>query len=277
MKRIIAIAAVLGLALCLCACGGAAGNELLSAASPETSALMLYICEDGQNVRRLTMYDNDAEHEILDKLAAVSANPAVDWTPRDVTMPVCGLEIGRNDDGIGWLQAVWSNGYLIMADGSAYEFDFDFTALETAYEWRDSEEGLPIGCLPCSRALALDGEEWISSMLTPADELSAPAGISMTLDYLDYTDPDDGLIAVTFTNDGDVEWCYGTYYHLEVELDGEWYEVPTETELAFNDIAMILPAGESRQELYHTWAYGELPAGSYRVVAEGMAAEFVLE
>ena len=258
MKRIIAIAAVLGLALCLCACGGGAGNELLSAASPETSALMLYICEDGQNVRRLTMYDNDAEHEILDKLAAVSAKPAEDWTARDVTMPVLGLGIGRSDDEPGWLYAVWSGGYLIMADGSAYEFDFDFTALETAYEWRD-------------------GEEWISSMLTPADELSAPAGISMTLDYLDYTDPENGLIAVTFTNDGDVEWCYGTYYHLELELDGEWYEVPAETELAFNDIAMILPAGESRQELYHTWAYGELPAGSYRVVAEGMAAEFVLE
>lgn len=283
MKKIIALAAALGLALGLCACadGGAdvsgAGNELLSAASPNTSALMLYVCQDGQSVQQLTMYDSNVEQTILDELAKVAAEPAPDWTAKDVTMPVYGLEIGRKDDEPGWLEAAWSNGYMIMSDGSAYEFDFDFTALETAFSWRDKETGLSIGSLPCSRALAQDGETWISSMLTPAKELKAPSGISMSLDYLDYADPDDSLIAVTFANGGDVEWCYGTYYHLEVLLDGAWYVVPSENMLFFPDIGIILPAGESRQELYHTAAYGSLPAGRYRFVAEGMAAEFVLQ
>ncbi len=280
MKKIIAIAAVLGLALGLalglCACAG--GNELLAAASPETSALMLYSCADGKSVKQLTMYDNGAEREILGKLAKVKAAPAPDWTARDVKMPVYGIGIGRNDGEPGWLWAAWSDGYMILADGSAYRFDFNFAALETDHQWSDSEEGLPIGRLPCSRALALGPEGWISSMLTPARELAPPEGIGMTLDYIDFAG---GTAAVTFRNDSGEEWCYGTYYHLEVLLDGAWYFVPTASELDFPDIAMLLPAGEERQEVYWLEPYGELPAGSYRIVAEGMgegmAAEFVVE
>lgn len=273
MKKIIAIAAVLGLALGLCACAGG-GNELLAAASPETSALMFFSCTDGKSVKELTMYDTDAERDILKELAKVKAVPAPDWTAEDVKMPVYGLGIGRNDDGIGWLWAAWSDGYLILADGSAYKFGFDFAALETAYDWRDSEEGLSMGSLPCSRALALGPEGWISAMLTPSRGLTPPEGISMTLDYIDYAE---GTAAVTFRNGSGEERYYGTYYHLEAELGGAWYVVPTEEELFFNDIAMLLPAGEERQEIYHLFPYGELPPGSYRLVAEGMAAEFAVE
>ena len=266
MKKITVIAAALCLSVCLCACGG--GNALLSAASPETSALILYVCSDGETVRRLTMYDTAAEREILDKLARVSAPPAA-WSARDVTVPVYGLEIGRNDAQPGWLEAAWSNGRLILADGSAYKFDFDFAALETGYDWREAEHDLLIGSLPCSRALSLCRGEWISSMLSPARELSPSGGISMTLDGAD-----GGEIAVTFRNDSGGEWSYGTYYHLETLLDGAWYAVPPEMELAFTDIAMILPDGEARQERYSTAPYGTLPNGTYRFVAEGMAVEF---
>lgn len=268
MKKITVIAAALCLSLCLCACGGG-GNALLSAASPETSALMLYICSDGETVRRLTMYDTAAEREILDKLARVSAAPAAAWSARDVTTPVYGLEIGRNDTQPGFLTAAWSNGCLILADGSAYKFDFDFAALETAYDWREAEHSLLIGSLPCSRALSLCRGEWISSMLSPARELSPAEGISMTLDGAN-----GGEIAVTFRNNSGQEWSYGTYYHLEALLDGAWYAVPAEMELAFTDIAILLPDGEARQERYSTAPYGTLPNGTYRFVAEGMAVEF---
>ncbi len=271
MKKIIALAAVLGLALSLCACAGAGKNELLAAASPETSALMLFACADGKSVKELRMYDTGAEREILNKLAKIKAAPAPDWTAKDVKMPVYGLEIGRNDGGIGSLQCAWSDGYLILADGSAYRFDFDFAALETDYQWSDSEDGLTIGRLPCSRALSLGPEGWIAAMLTPARELAPPEGISMTLDYIDFAE---AQAAVTFRNGSGEEWCYGTYYHLEVLLDGAWYVVPAETEMFFNDIAMVLPDGTEQQELYWLEPYGELPAGSYRLAAEGMAAEF---
>ena len=273
MKKIIAIAAALGLVLGLCACAGGGGNELLAAASPETSALMFYACTDGKSVKQLTMYDTNTEQEILGELAKVKAGPAPEWTAKDVTMPVYGLGIGRNDDGPGWLWCAWSNGYLILADGSAYKFDFDFASLETGHDWRDSEEGLSIGRLPCSRALALGGDGWISSILTPASELSPPEGISMTLNYLDFAE---GTAAVTFRNDSGEEWCYGTYFHLEVKLDGAWYLVPEETEQAFPDIAMLLPDGMSKQTSYSIRPYGELPPGLYRIAVEGMAAEFVV-
>lgn len=270
MKKMLTLAAALCLTVCLCACGGT-GNTLLAAASPQTSALMLYSCSDGENVRILTMYDSASEQNILDKMAKVNAKPAPDWSARGVTMPVYGIEIGRNDGEPGWLEAAWSDGYLVLADGSAYTFDFDFSALETDYDWRGDETGLVIGRLPCSRALAQCGGEWISSMLTPAREPSPPEGISLTLDAVE----EDG-ITVTLRNDSGAEWSYGTYYHLEVLLDGAWYAVPPESELFFTDIAMLLPAGESRQERYWTGPYGELPAGSYRFVAEGMTAEFTV-
>lgn len=268
MKRITAIAAAVCIAVCLGACKGG-GNTLLSAASPETSALMLYICSDGERVRKLTMFDTGAEREILDKLAQVNAKPDGDWSARDVTMPVYGLEIGRNDGAAGFLNAAWSDGRLILAGGEAYKFDFDFAALETDYDWRDSEHDLLIGRLPCSRALSLCGGEWISSMLTPARELSPPEGISMELDSLEGNE-----LTVTFRNDSGGEWSYGVYFHLEALLDGAWYAVPPECELGFIDIAMLLPDGEARQERYSLEPYGELPAGAYRFVAEGMAAEF---
>ncbi|MCM1150343.1 MAG: hypothetical protein NC319_09730 [Butyricicoccus sp.] len=272
MKKKLILAAALALALGLCACAGAGGNELLAAASPETSALMLYSCADGKSVKQLTMYDTGAEREILDKLAKIKAVPAPDWTAEDVKMPVYGLAIGRNDGGIGSLEAAWSNGYLILADGSAYRFGFDFAALERDYQWEDSEAGLAIGRLPCSRALALGPEGWIAAMLSPAPELAPPEGISMALEGVEGEE-----IAVKFRNDSGAEWCYGTYWHLEVELGGAWYAVPTETELTFLDIAMLLPAGEEQREQYWLAPYGELPAGRYRIVAEGLAAEFAVE
>ena len=276
MKKFTAMTAALALMLALCACSSGAKNDLFAAAAPETSVLELYICEDGESSRRLSMYDTDTERALLDKLSGVKARPAEDWTPGDVTLPVYGINTGRNDNEPGLLEYAWSNGYLIASDGGAYKFDFDFAALETDFEWRDKEEQPGI-YVPCKHALSLCDGGWIGALLNPAGELTSPEGISMELDYLDCADPGNSLIAVTFTNSGDEEWWYGTYYHLEAELDGAWYVVPAGTELAFNDIAMLLPAGESRQEIYHTGAYGELPPGTYRFVAEGMAAQFVLD
>lgn len=98
----------------------------------------------------------------------------------------------------------------------------------------------------------------------------------MTLDYRDCSDPDKPLAVVTFRNDSGEEWCYGKYFHLEVLLDGVWYVVPTASELDFPDIAMLLPAGKEQQEEYWLAPYGELPAGTYRIVVEGMADSFVI-
>lgn len=272
MKKILAAALALLMALGLCACGDeSAGNGLFAAASPEDSALMLYICEDGESVRRLMMHDSGDKREIFDALAAVSAKPAKRWTARDAAMPVYAVWTGRNDGEPGPFELAWSNGYLITPDGAAYKFDFDFAALETAYDWNGRAETLPIGRLPCSRVLAQDGEGWIRSMLTPAEEPEAPEGISMTLDSIQ-----PGEIAVTFTNDSGERWQYGEFYDLEVMLDGAWYEVPAWTEMDFYAVAYLLHAGESQQKSYNTQAYGELPAGRYRIVVEYLTAEFEL-
>lgn len=271
MKKFTAAAAVC-LALLLCACGSRAKNGLFSAAAPETSAMMLYVCEDGENVRRMALFENGSERQILDRLSEVKAEPAQGWTPGDVTMPVYAVEIGRNDGEAGWLGAAWSNGYLIMPDGTAYEFDFDFAAVEKRYAWIAEDGEYRLDALPCSRALAQDGNGWINRLLSPARELCPPEGISLAKAPAE----DAGSVSVVFENGLDTQWCFGEYFHLEVQLDGRWYVVPPETELAFNDIGYILPAGGTQEKTYSLAPYGELPDGLYRLVAEGMSVELRL-
>ncbi len=41
----------------------------------------------------------------------------------------------------------------------------------------------------------------------------------------------------------------------------------------FNDIGLIVRAGERQSKTYHLTMYGELPKGTYRIVTSGLSAE----
>ncbi len=268
MKKFIKLTAALLSALLLTACGGEP-NTLFDTASPESSLMALYVY-DGTEMVCYYLSDNTAEWEIINKMKNISAKSA-DVTTEDVEFPAYGFEIGSTD---GWgLYMAWSNGYLYNRDGEVYDFDFDFEKLLTDYafteEWSRSD-GM---ALPCMRYLVQDEDGWNADLMNPAEEPEAPDGITVEIDYTGET------IEAKFRNDGTEAWGFGTYWSLQVNLDGVWYEVPTSpvSNWGFPDIGYELAAGGTWDETYHMEMYGDLPAGQYRFYAFGVTDEFTVE
>ena len=270
MKKALAMLLCAVLILPLFGCGMSGGNDLWNEASPGTSAMHFYVFDEEGGYGSIT-FDQTDEGKILDRLSAVDANPVSDWTAEKVTLPVYGIEIGTKD-GMG-IRAAWSNGYLLLRDGSVYEYDFDFSALESDYKWEYSHAPVSLSAMPCGRLLSEGPGGWIADHLSPAEELTPPEGISMVLKAQTAD-----KLTVSLTNHGDTEWCYGEYFSLQVLQDGAWYNVPVldDKNYMFTDIGIILPAGESMEKSYSLSSYGTLPEGTYRLVVEGMSVEFTL-
>ena len=272
MKKSLAILLCALLLLPLFGCGSKTGsNDLWAEASPETSAMHLYSFDkDGSTVG--TTFDQTDEHTILKQLSAVDATPVTGWTADKVKLPVYGIEIGSKD---GWgILAAWSNGYLILRDGSVYEFDFDFSTLEKDYEWEPWNHSITsLSAMPCGRLLSEGPDGWIAEHLSPADALTPPEGIT-----IDLNEQASEKVTVKLTNHGDTEWMYGEYFSLQVLLDGVWYNVPVldDKNYGFTDIGYILPAGKTQVESYPLGSYGTLPEGTYRLVMYGLSVEFSL-
>ena len=271
MKKALALLLCTALLLFLLGCGKkSAGNDLWDEASPGTSAMHFYRF-DQEGGRGSITFDQSDEGAILKRLSAVKATPVTNWTAEQVKLPVYGIEIGSKD---GWgIHAAWSDGYLILRDGSVYEFDFDFTALEEDYEWEYSHAPSSLSSMPCGRLLSEGPAGWVADHLSPASERTSPEGISMVLN-----EQTSEKVTVKLSNRGDTEWMYGEYFSLQVLLNDGWYSVPVldDKNYGFTDIGIILPAGESREESYSLSMYGALPEGTYRLVVEGMSVEFSL-
>lgn len=263
-------AALAASGMLLVSCGASGTNTLFDTASPESSMMALYVY-DGTEMVCYYLSDTPSENEIIEKLKNTSAKPA-EVTTEDVEFPAYGFDMGSTD---GWgLYMVWSNGYLYNRDGAVYEFDFDFGELleDHAFEekWSRSD-GI---ALPCMRYLVEDENGWNAELMNPvAEEPSAPEGITVEIDYTGDT------IEAVFRNDGTEAWGFGTYWSLQVELDGVWYDVPTSpvSNWGFPDIGYELVPGGTWDETYHMDMYGDLPAGQYRFVAFGLTAEFTVE
>lgn len=244
-------------------------NTLLENASPDTSAMELYIY-DGHTATRKFLYDSEEEKEILRALASVPVQKAEDHTLADVMLPIYGIRIGGKDEQD--VQAAWSDGYWITKEGEVYDLDHDFEALAAEYDWQDPDTWETISVLPCARFLCEDGDGWYAPLLTPARELLAPEDISLRL-----VSQTGDSVTVSFSNEGDEEWTYGEYFSLQVLLDDVWYEIPPMPgEHGFADIASILPPGRTQEETYDLTMYGKLPSGTYRLVTEGLSAGFEL-
>ncbi len=270
MKKMLSFLLCIVSLLSLFGCGNAGGNDLWDEASPGTSAMHFYRFDEAGGYGSIT-FDQTDEGRILSRLSAVDANPVSDWTAEKVTLPVYGIEIGTRD-GMGML-AAWSNGYLILRDGSVYEYNFDFSALETDYKWEYSRAPVSLSAMPCGRLLSEGPDGWIADRLSPAVELTPPEEITMIL-----KEQTANKLTAVLANNGSTEWMYGEYFSLQVLLDGVWYNVPVldDKNYGFNDIGIILPAGESTEKTYSLDSYGALPAGTYRLAMYGLSAEFSL-
>ena len=74
-----------------------------------------------------------------------------------------------------------------------------------------------------------------------------------------------GEWTVEFTNSGEEDYTFGSYYRLELLRDGTWYIASTDVYVAFTMEAYLLPAGETMTMDYSLEHYGELSPGEYRI------------
>ena len=246
------------------------GINPLQGASPIKSALAFYEYE-GEKVTCYYMYDRDMECNILDLIASIDYE-VVDRSQVEITYPIYGIEIGRDD---GWTARVaWSNGYWFTADGSFLKADFDMGSLKTDYEWEDSFIFDSMGALPCAKYICQLEDGWRADLMTEADKLQGQKNVTMTI-----TKQTETALNVTIENNSVKEWEYGQNFAVQVLLDGVWYDVPTtpDTNWVFTSELMILPKGEKVDRSYGLHMYGELPMGTYRLVVEGITAEFEIE
>lgn len=143
----------------------------------------------------------------------------------------------------------------------------------TGCGWEDERTWASTSVLPCARHLVQRGDMWYPAFMTPAEEPEAPEGVSMAL-----TGREEDTLTVTYTNGGAERWEYGLDYDIQVLLNGAWYEVPcVPGNWIIHDILCRVDVGESREETYWLEPYGDLPAGQYRLAAEGMAVEFTVD
>lgn len=238
--------------------------------------------EDGREIKAYI----GSSKEVGEFLNIVSANPAekvTDWSAEKVTSPIFGIEA---TDAQGWtVEGVWSNGYWISnRHNDVYRLDLDMDMLKkkiVLHEGGKSEsEDVPIAWLPCGKYLCRDKNGgWIAERLSvPAWELPEPPE-NVTAEIVANTG---SSVTVQYTNNGEKDWLYGEGYSLEVQLDGEWYDVPRlPGEYSFTDIGYDLPAGESCFKDYDFFMYdtasSRLPSGRYRIIANDFVLEFDLD
>lgn len=247
-----------------------AGSKLFASATPSRSVISMSFYDGTEGVQGF-FSDLDDEENIVLSLNEVEAVLVTDWTPNLITYPAYGFMIG-SEDGNGY-QAFWSNGYLVMRDGKVYLFDYDFGKVWEEHSWREQHQFSALADMPCGCYLARDESGWIASNMVLADDHESPENIS--INCIEWSNE---KIVYELENTGSEDWCYGTYYFLEVLLDGGWYSVPMNCEYnyGFNDISMILKAGETKQEtisLSGASPYSNLPKGHYRLVIYGVILE----
>lgn len=250
-------------------------SPLWSEASPETSMLTYYIY-DGETVVTKMLSDIAMEREILSTLEASSGVPLEKWSPEDITYPIYGIYICKKDGSP--LQAVWTNNFLILNDGSAYKFDLDTSNWAERYTFEPDleHEFKDTSVLPCADYLLRTETGWNFDLMTEA-ELSIDPLEGITLEPVS---SHNNTITVKYINNNAErqELTYGLSFTIHAENNGVWYTIPTTSDMhyGFAAIAMVLMPDQSSEETYSTDMYGSLPDGHYRLYANGLTLEFDL-
>ena len=204
---------------------------------------------------------NEDRFEILDSLKKVNAVPAPDFTPDKMTYPVYAFD-PHGSDGFD-MPFLWTNGYLIAKDGTAYRFKYDFAALrKKGFSTNDTGTISSVSVFQNGFRLALDEKGWNASRLTKAAELKPAEGVNLQL-----ASQDEKALKLTLQNTGEQTWLYGEDYFLQVLLDGVWYAVPPMTPdgVVFTAIGYSLEPGQTSDIFCSLLPYEGLPKGQYRV------------
>lgn len=245
---------------------GNSGN-ILAGASPDTSAFQMYYY-DGETVVVRTLYDKDEEKEFIKKINGIHLQEAEGSALSQMGFPFYGFWIS-NQDGYD-ISVAASGGVWLRNDRTVYYGDTDLSAFWERMEGSDEDDTLNVLNFPNAGLLSA----YHNCFLLKTDEPPAEGteGLSMTIE-----DIGTGEITVLITNNSGKEFSYGEYFSVQKQIDGQWYTMPFRADnIGFQDIAHILPNGESTSETYNLDLYGTMEPGVYRLVVETLSAEFLV-
>lgn len=242
------------------------GGNILAGASPDTSALQMYYF-DGETVVVRTLYDSDTEKKKKKKINGIPLQAAEEDALSQMEPPFYGFWIS-GQDGFD-ISVAASGGVWLKNDGAVYYGDTDLSVLWEQMEGKDEDTWNVLSFPNAGRLSA-----YHTIFLLKADEQTAevPEGLTLTVEDIGTSE-----ITVRITNNSGEEFSYGEYFSIQKQIDGQWYTVPVRADnVGFQDIAHILPNGESASETYNLDIYGTLEPGTYRLVVETLSADFLV-
>ena len=242
------------------------GGNILAGASPDTSAFQMYYF-DGETVAVRTLYDSGAEKEVIKKINGIPLQAAEEDALSQMEPPFYGFWVS-SQDGFD-ISVAASGGVWLKNDGAVYYGDTDLSGLWEQMEGKDEDTWNALNFPNAGRLSA-----YHTIFLLKADEQTAevPEGLTLTVEDIGTSE-----ITVRITNNSGEEFSYGEYFSIQKQIDGQWYTVPVRADnVGFQDIAHILPNGESASETYNLNIYGTLEPGTYRLVVETLSAEFLV-
>ncbi len=242
------------------------GGNILVGASPDTSAFQMYYF-DGETVVVRTLYDSGTEKEVIKKINGIPLQAAEEDALSQMEPPFYGFWIS-GQDGFD-ISVAASGGVWLKNDGAVYYGDTDLSVLWEQMEGKDEDIWNVLNFPNAGRLSA-----YHTIFLLKADEQTteSPECLTMTVEDIGTSE-----ITVRIANNSGEEFSYGEYFSLQKQIDGQWYTIPVKADnVGFQDIAHILPDGESVSETYNLDIYGTLEPGTYRLVVETLSAEFLV-
>ena len=242
------------------------GGNILAGASLDTSAFQMYYF-DGETVAVRTLYDSGAEKEVIKKINGIPLQAAEEDALSQMEPPFYGFWVS-SQDGFD-ISVAASGGVWLKNNGAVYYGDTDLSVLWEQMEGKDEDTWNVLNFPNAGRLSA-----YHTIFLLKADEQTAevPEGLTLTVEDIGTSG-----IMVRIANNSGEEFSYGEYFSLQKQIDGQWYTIPVrEDNVGFQDIAHILPDGESVSETYPLDLYGTLEPGIYRLVVEMLSAEFLV-
>lgn len=258
---------VLLAALLLTGCSGTkrpVNVRLMEGANTENSAVTMFV-SDGESTTMSLLFDGAKFIDAVNGAKVYEAPADIDVTT--VSKPFYGITCGTGEGEVGGMLA---DGIWVSSEGEVYLTDLDLAALSEGQNWEEPRQVSGI-YMPGLWYAARFGGELHTRFLNIAEE-PADKGVELAI-----TSIEDKTVSATLTDTTGEELCVGCYYALQAKIDGAWYDIPTETELAFIDLGYLIPENGTIGMTYHLDPYGDLPAGTYRIAAEGDTAEFTIE
>lgn len=247
-------------------------RNLIWAEASFTDTLTFYTC-DGKVTWHGNLYDPEKTETFVKMLSGINVKKAKDWSPDKATYPMYAISIGTWKDGM--IKALWTNGYLLLDDGSVYRCSYDFSTVRENREWAAESTREQLRYLPNMRALAQTEEGWNTKFMVPAwVEVTGVEGVAMELVGIS-----ENKVKVKLTNHGDGDWHFGEGYTVDALVDGVWYGIPVPLGRGLDPVPAIawgIHPGAVIERSYSLESYGELPPGTYRLIVEGMSVEFAL-